>query len=810
MNRVLDEEPNLSLLPDVEWLTAVFTKLLVKEPTNRYQSAQGVLHDLAHMGEITISETAVIRESYLQAATFVGRDTEMSQLKKALSQSQSEGCAVWLVGGESGVGKSRLLEELRAHALVSGWHVHIGQTEADGGVPYQLWQNIIPRLVLRAQLSELELGVLCQIAPDVALLFEHDIPEPPPLGGAETRQRLLLTLTTLLQQQTEPTLLFLEDLQWAHESLAPIKHILKASAQLSRLMVIGTYRLDERPDLPMELAGVHQLTLNRLSEEEITQLSEAMLGEQASSPQITSLLTQETEGNTFFIVEVMRALAEEVGNLDDIGAMTLPTEVFTSGMQQLLQRRIQRMPAVDQPLLQLAAVIGRQLDVALLQALAPEKDIAQWLQHATDTAVLTVRENQWLFAHDKLREAILSDLDAETLQSLHQSIAGTLETIYPNNKSYFEALLDHWHGAKHVDNEIHYLNLVAEELIDISGEHDHARSLLERGLSTLPANDPRHISLWNRLGQSYWRQGQHDRALDIHQQALTLALDVKDTTGEAAAYSNLGLIAFYQGEYAAARDYYQKSMTLNEAAGDRRMLDYNFNNLGNLEAATGNLEQATVYLQKCLEYRQQLNNEYLLGTTLNNLGNVATFQKDYVQARSYYEQGLAIQKRIGNVFSVAMSLNNLGNIAFYQADYEKSIEYLKESVAIYRQIGEPYGVTMCLINLGFAYVKRNDNQARDAFLEALAFAHSVKATPFITELIVGFACLSLQQERPIRAAELAGLAQLYQEDNIDVKIRLDDLMPLLNHVLDSEVIEIALENGKQLDLDATVQELLSG
>ncbi|MCP4826008.1 MAG: serine/threonine-protein kinase PknK, partial [Shimia sp.] len=281
----------------------------------------------------------------------------------------------------------------------------------------------------------------------------REVADAPQLDGRAYQQRLILAIVDLLRNLPEPVLLLLEDLQWAGESLAVLQQMIKVIEQLPGVMVLGNYRHDERPDLPDELPGSHAIILERLDDTEVAQLSQAMLGEAASSPHIVSLLTQETEGNTFFIVEVMRALAEEAGQLDEIGTMTLPAGVFTGGMARILRRRIQKVVAADQPLLQLAAVAGRQLDEGLLQQLASDVDIAAWQQRVGDAAILTIRDNQWWFAHDKLREGLLSELDAKEQQELHRQVAEAIEQVYPEDANYNEALLEHWHQARDLDKE---------------------------------------------------------------------------------------------------------------------------------------------------------------------------------------------------------------------------------------------------------------------------------------------------------------------------------------------------------------------
>src|SRR5690606_21004256 len=125
----------------------------------------------------------------------------------------------------------------------------------------------------------------------------------------------------------------------------------------------------------------------------------------------------------FFIVEVVRTLAEEAGQLDMVGVKSLPETIFAGGVDNLIQRRLQRVPASAFPLLQYAAVIGRQVDISLLRQLSPDMDEASWLAQCADAAVLEVQEANWRFAHDKFREALVRNLPAEERQHLHRQVA---------------------------------------------------------------------------------------------------------------------------------------------------------------------------------------------------------------------------------------------------------------------------------------------------------------------------------------------------------------------------------------------------
>ncbi|MEM7346118.1 MAG: tetratricopeptide repeat protein, partial [Chloroflexota bacterium] len=800
-------------------------------------------------GEVTPKESPAIRESYLQAAAFVGREIELKQLTQALEEAVAASAQVWLVGGESGVGKSRLMDEFRVQALVNGWQVLTGQAVADGGLVYQLWQTIVPQLVLGTELSNLEAGVLQEMVPKLGQIFTEPTPTPPELTGGAYQERQVLTLVAILQRQQQPTLILLEDLQWAEESLAPVKQILKVLDQLSGVLVVGTYRNDERPELPDILPGAQTLPLERLDERQVAQLTQSMVGETNVTPELISLLSKQSEGNTFFIIEAMRALAEEAGRLETVGQMSLPTHILTSGMATLLQRRLELVETADQPLLALAAVAGRQIDQQVLAVLAPERNISSWLQRVSESGVLSVRDNQWLFSHDKLRESLQAQLSTETRQNHHRQVALALEQVYPEDATYHQMLLEHWHQAGNLDKEIHYLTTVAQYLIDIPADYNEAHRLLARSLPSLSADDARRVTLLNLWSQLYWAQGNYDQAQAQAQEAQLLSKKINDVSGLAASLHNMGNVAHNKSDYEAANNYYQKSfdhwqsiddqrgvvialsglarvafrqgfyeqsysyseqgLESSQALGDQVNVARFFNHLGVAADTLGNLEQARRYYLEGLKISQALGDQSNINTTLANLGVVEKTLKNYDKAKEYLEESLTICRAIGEQLGIAINLENLGGVAILQENYAQANDYLEQSMALSEKIGDQLGVATCRMVLGFLYLKTQDKRAKNSFEQALALSQAIQATPLILGIMVGYAWLYLQRGDLMQAGKLTGLAQYHPARDEELQIWLDELTPRLNAALSASKLKTAIEQGRVLELDMVVQELLN-
>src|SRR5262249_45988952 len=359
-------------------------RLLAKSPLDRFSDASQVVEALGQaIGENLHLETALTRESFLQAAQLAGREAELSQLTQVLRQAiQGQGSA-WLIGGESGVGKSRLLDELRTLGMVEGAAVLVGQAVSEGGRLYGLWRAALRWLTLASELSDTEASILKLLVPDVGTLLGRDVADAPEVSPEAARERLLTTIVNLFDRQTQPILLILEDIHWVSGSLEVLKRLIPITSR-KPLVILASYGDAERPYFPGTLDQMQLLKVNRLTAGGIAAVAEAMLGSVGRRAQVVQLLERETEGNAFFLVEVVRALAEETGQLDAISETTLPEHVVAGGMQRLVERRLGRAPAEAMPLLQAAAIMGRYLDRQVLHQIDPAVDLERWLTQCAD------------------------------------------------------------------------------------------------------------------------------------------------------------------------------------------------------------------------------------------------------------------------------------------------------------------------------------------------------------------------------------------------------------------------------------------
>ena len=769
-HQVRNDLPDLSCLGLDKALTAVIGRLLAKKPADRFDSADACLGAInAALGETVWVKNSAIQESYLQAAIFVGRDKELTKLTDALSQAKAGRGSVWLIGGESGVGKSRLLSEIRNRALVGGFLVLNGQGTQNMGVPHQLLQDPLRHLLVTLDdVDDLTASVLRPLIPDIETLLGRRVNKAPPLEPVAARQRLFLQITQLIKRQKQPVLLILDDLQWVRAGLNILPYLIHRIDHQS-FLIIGSYRNDERFHLPEFLLGVNQLTLSRLSEENISELSRAILGEIGQQPEILTLLHRETEGNAFFLVEMVRALAEEAGHLNHIGQMMLPETLWPKGVQSIIQRRLNRVPEEGRSLLQLAAVIGCRIELRLMQICSGNPDLIKWwLSVCAEASVLEIQGGLWRFAHDKLREGVLQTLGPTVRRALHRQVAQGIETLYGNESGKAAILTYHWQQAHEPDLERHYAYLAGlhafeqyaneEAIIFLSWAYDlTSKSDIQTRYTYLLTRE----EVFDRLGQ---REAQKNDLVQLVQLAEQLeqpaakdqvtlrqvnylyalgmykmvvervqaAIAQTQVNGHQANIARLHLLwgrsLWELAEYPAAAKQCERAYQLAKEAGLDRVMVFCLRYLG---TSSGSIDhsQSKRYYEQGLAIARRIGDQEIEGQQLNRLGMQA--RRQYTTAIAYMKQGLSISQEIGNRLTESTMYNDLGLVFGLAGHYEQAQEYLEQCLMIAGEIDSQLSISLALSNLGWvAFRQGRYSKAKEHLEQTLTITQKI-GTPRI-------------------------------------------------------------------------------
>ncbi len=389
------------------------------------------------------------------SATFVGRGPEREVLDGLLKSTAAGNQRTVLISGEPGIGKTALSSGFARDAFEGGAVVLYGRCDEDLGIPYQPWTEAIAHLVAHVPEGLLTAhvdtrgGELARLTPQLATRVP--VPLSSSSDGESERYLLFGAVVDLLARVSAiaPVVLLLDDLHWSdRQTVQLLRHVVSSDAPLG-LLVIGTFReSDVGRDHPLaetlaalhRESGVERLSLQGLGDDELLALLETTAGHEMTEDGVAlrDALMAETEGNPFFVGEMLRHLAEtQAIYQDDQGRWVASPDLRTSGLpvsiREVVGRRVARLGEYTERVLSLAAVIGRDFDVDVLARVADldEDAVIDLCDQAVTAAVLTEGEmaGRYTFAHALIEHTLYDTLSTARRARAHRRVADALEDL---------------------------------------------------------------------------------------------------------------------------------------------------------------------------------------------------------------------------------------------------------------------------------------------------------------------------------------------------------------------------------------------
>jgi tetratricopeptide (TPR) repeat protein/predicted Ser/Thr protein kinase len=491
-------------------LRRVVERCLVKKPEQRYQRGSELRSALdaipAGSDAVRVSNTAseseaswpvppppaleVLPSSLTSIVQLVGRESELAMLMNAWTHAQAGHRQLVLVSGEPGIGKTRLTMEFARARHAEGASVLLGRCDEEALVAYQPFVEALgwylrhcPVSLLQTQLQEAGgEAELASLIPEIARrgLATPELIESNPEGR---RYRLFEAVANLLCliSRTRPLLVVLEDIHWADRpTLLMLRHLLRSS-QGATMCLLATYReteLDRTHPLSEMLAefrreeATTRVALSGLTSEQVEQFIHVWTGHEAL-PRLTQLVFRNTEGNPFFIGEVLRHLSE-TGTLEQLESpRRRPVDELglPEGVKEVVGRRLARRSEPCNRVLTLAAVIGREFSLSVLQALAdvPEDDLLDLMDQALGAKIIQDAPGvpgRYTFTHALIRETLYGGLTAARRARLHQRVAQALERLATSSRESLADIAYHYGQAASigdVDKTVDYAIRAGEQ-----------------------------------------------------------------------------------------------------------------------------------------------------------------------------------------------------------------------------------------------------------------------------------------------------------------------------------------------------------
>jgi eukaryotic-like serine/threonine-protein kinase len=775
-------------------LDELVLRLLHKERSERIGHAGAAAAVLEALGAEGWPGEPPPPRAYLYRPGFAGRGEALDRLMQPLIRLGSGHGCLALLGGESGIGKTRLAMELGRQASLREIRVLVGECLPDAEAPLQALRRPLQAVAdrcLEQGLAETErlLGprgkLLARHVPALAHLpGQSRHPEPAELPPDAARLRLMRALTETFAALADgpraesgerraasaaeeapsqlvargSLLIVLDDLQWADElTLAFLEHLLRGG-HLERmpLLIVGTYRSEELGEGQGPGAGaarhaaslrallgapqVCRVELGRLEADAVGSMVGEMLALRPPPAVFTRFLARCSEGNPFFVAEYLRTAVDEgllyrdergrwqVGAADEqVIEATYERLPLPRALQELVGRRLRGLGPEAAALAEMGAVLGREIDAALLDAAAAPDGLAELLrrQILEEPAPGRLR-----FGHDKLREAVIERLDPARRRGLHRAAAERLEARTSAHEDGFtdlaarahhwqeagepELARPHWLEAARRARERHasaeaerlyraYLALadppsresievrieLALRVLSLTGRHAQAVEQFQRALEQARALGEREaeVSALQGLAGLARLGGRLEESRRLDEEALGLARRIGARRAEGGALRSLATLAMEQDAFAESEALFREALELQQAIGDHAALGVTLGNLATLHWVRGELLVAAELYDEALRLHRRSGNRRSEATTLCNRAMIDWKRGDAARARERYEQALAIQREIGDRHFEAITLSNLVPIERDAGRVQTALDLCTQALAIRREAG---------------------------------------------------------------------------------------------------------------------------
>ncbi|MBI2569921.1 MAG: tetratricopeptide repeat protein [Candidatus Schekmanbacteria bacterium] len=723
---------NAEIPPELDELVL---RLLAKQPRERLGHADVVAHALVKLGAaVDPDDSDPAPQAYLFRPGLFGRAAEVAVLRDQVRRLEEGRGAIVLLGGESGVGKTRLVTELAREAVGRGVLVLGGECLEVGGSALQPFRKPLQAIADRCreqgrEETERLLGprakLLALFAPELAALPGQEAhPEPAELPAEAARLRILTYLvdTFAALAADRDVLLALDDLQWADPLSLEVLALLLRTGRLDRfpLLVLGTYRAEEVGESLGRLLGmaaVRRIVVERLEERSVAAMVGDMLALSPPPTAFAAYLGRHSEGNPFFVAEYLR-LAVDEGVLSrnprgtwqlaaGIGAVTGETEPalpIPRSLRELVGRRLGGLSAAAARLVEAAAVLGREAEVLLLGEMTglEEEDLVGAAGELVRRQIVEERTaGELRFLHDKLREVAYQLIAERRRPGLHRAAAAEIEALHAAKREELLAELGrHWRAAgERRQASACFLGAArrARERWTLAAAVPLYEACLELAEEPTTASVAAQVELAGEVLLILGRYPEAERTLG---QALEAARGIGDRRGEATAAHHLGRLYCRQSRGAEGRKLLEQALALHRAHGDRRHEGITLDALAHLVWLSGSLAEACAIFEQVQVIDREVGNRRAEAVTAGHLGGLYCEQGRMAEGRELFERALALHREVGNRCGEGISLNDLALLDREQGRLDEAWARLEQALAIHCEIGNRKAEANTLGELG--------------------------------------------------------------------------------------------------------------
>lgn len=764
---------------------ALIVQLLEKDPTSRPQSAAEVLDRLSVISDPTLAGLPATLESpvtslldRIASGRLVSREEELAEATALWLRSLSGQAGLLLISGEPGIGKTRLSQAVIAQARIGGATVlNGGCYEFEATTPYLPFSEALREWVRNRDLEPMrdELGEtateLARLAPEISVKLGPLIPSPA-LGPEEQRIRLFDNIAQFFEKIAGDSglLLFVDDLHWADRGTLTLLTYLMRRLRHAPLLVIAAYReieLDRKHRLADALVHWNRqrvavrIQLARFTLAETNRMIATLFWEDSVSDEFAEVIYRETDGNPFFIEEVVKALVEQ-GQVfwagDHWDREELDQLAIPQSIKEAIGRRLNSLTEYCVETLHTAAVIGKDFPYSLLSAVSDfDTDrLLDALDEASNAQLIRqLGGDSFVFTHDKIREVLYDEILGVRRSRLHLHIARSLEVVEEGKSpARVEDLAYHFIAAGSLKKGMEYALLAAykaQELFAGDEVVEYLRQALECAVSL---NDlSAQATILEYLGDIFGLIGPFDASIEHYHQAARIttenraAIEVKiglvlNTTNDekgipilenaldeldpeedpvpvAQALTALGRFYHYRCEYSSAIHLYEQARELAEPIGDPRSLTFIYAYLAAAYQHLAHMDLSMEWAESAIRMGKE--NNYLPAVAV---GHEFIAENNIIMG--YWDQALESAKKdgqvggkIGSAGRIAWSSWSAGYALYGKGELRDAVAELDKAVDLAITIGENRLEALCYSTLSLAHADLGIEVALDYVARAI-------------------------------------------------------------------------------------------
>jgi predicted ATPase len=690
------------------------------------------------------------------ALPFVGRETALDQLRAWWSRAARSHGSVIFLGGEAGIGKTRLVTELRRETEQQGARTLSGGTTFAEPVPYQpvveALRGALP-LLATSNIAPLRLSAMTTILPELRQR-RPDLPALPPLDPERDRTRLFEAVAHCLSAlaRSRPVLLILEDLHWAGAATIGLLADLAQRLPTAAICVVLTYREEETPrthplrELRRRLAkdnlALH-LTLSRLAPEAVSALVTHLTG--VSAPALAQRLYLDSEGNPLFLSELLRDALESGHITIKRGGwqIALPDQqALPGGVRSTIGARLVRLSDEARTLAEIACVIGPAFDVELVREAGgwDEARVLDALHELQDRQL--VREAggrghaDFAFTHHLIQATLYDDLSPAIRQRRHQRVGRVMLELYPQRVDELSGeLARHFDLGGDPETAAAYYTRSARRALAVYAD-DEALQAIDRALA-LTQTDRARFDLWllredihrrrgnrpaqqrdlheldrlaessgelDRVGESLRRQiARHSLLGERAQQAQLIdrlkAIAPESSCWQAEGWRAEAALLVQLGQYDDAQQAVERALPLYQAECDTRGQVAGLCLAAEIATHQGRLSETQRWLSQARELAEATQDYALLIQTLRGVAAAIFVKQDFPASEAAARQLLEVARTIGDREGQADAQLRLGAVAARLKRLAEARDHNAAAMSLYTQVGKLQGQAATHMNL---------------------------------------------------------------------------------------------------------------